>query len=274
MLRKYLSFLLIFVLLFSLSACREQEQPEEPAPQTPYQNPYYNTQQDDFIIIGPAGEVFLQLEETAIASGETLFSQLKAVCLANNMELDFAGDEENGPVCITGINGVSEFDQGPDSGWVCYVNEKRLPNDIYADFLLKPGNKVIWQYLTQSYDISGKSDNVIIDLSISTRFSQEEIQAAIDPVLEVFRGFMFCEMTELRYVEELSDEHVEIYLSRRDSDIDSAGNNVIALFTDFFVQTDSFSSDFEPGASYGNYIWILTRNDSDSPWQVDFHDIN
>lgn len=273
MLKKHLYFLLILILLLTLTACQEKAQIEEPAPKTQYQNPYYNTNKDGLIIIGSDGEVFLQLEETEITSGETLFSQLQEVCLANDLDLAFV-DKEDGSVFITGINGLNEFDQGPDSGWVCYVNEKRLPNDIYADFLLNPGNKVIWQYLSQSYDIAGKSDNVVIDLGASSRFSQEEIQAAIDPVLEVFKEFIFCEMTELRYDEELSDEQVELYLSRRDSDPDIGENKVIALFTDFFVQTDSYNSEFDPGTSYGGYLWILIRNDSDSPWQVDYHDIN
>ena len=57
---------------------------------------------------------------------------------------------------ITSINGLSEFDNGPKSGWMYSVNGQ-IPNKTYDEIVLKEGDSVKWFY-TDNYsnDVSGE----------------------------------------------------------------------------------------------------------------------
>ena len=122
----------------------------------------------------------------------------------------------------------------------------------------------------------GKTDGAVIDYGSSEKFSQEEIQAAVDIVLKEFKTFKGCELKKLWYDEEASNRCIESDLSS-----DNGGNvikdngvqeeNAIYLFSDFYVtpsaenaENSAWNTDF----TYTNWRWILARDNKNEVWKV------
>lgn len=72
-------------------------------------------------------------------SGDTPYSVLTRV--ASNVKAKGSGSS----VYVSAINGISEFAQGPMSGWVYAVNGAR-PNAGAGSYGLNPGDKLVWHY--------------------------------------------------------------------------------------------------------------------------------
>lgn len=51
-------------------------------------------------------------------------------------------------IYVEGINGRFEFDEGPSSGWVYYVNGSK-PNISCNEYSVKAGDSVVWSYTTE-----------------------------------------------------------------------------------------------------------------------------
>ncbi|MGG2466614.1 hypothetical protein ACOV1W_02700 [Paraclostridium bifermentans] len=45
--------------------------------------------------------------------------------------------------------------------------------------------------------------------------------------------------------------------------------NTIVLFTDFYVDDSGSNPVLESDFTYTNYSWLLTRDDSDSDWEIE-----
>lgn len=103
-------------------------------------------------------QVMYQSVEVAFSQGDTPYSVLKRV--VSNIKSTGSGDS----LYVSAINGVSEFDGGPLSGWVYAVNG--IKPDIGAGaYHLKTGDKLVWHYtLNLGEDIHkgiSKLDNYI-----------------------------------------------------------------------------------------------------------------
>lgn len=72
-------------------------------------------------------------------SGDTPYSVLTRV--VSNVKAKGSGSS----VYVSAINGISEFAQGPMSGWVYAVNGSR-PNMGAGAYGLNPGDKLVWHY--------------------------------------------------------------------------------------------------------------------------------
>ena len=117
---------------------------------------------------------------------------------------------------------------------------------------------------------TGKTDHAEIDYGKSTRFSQAEIKAAGEAVLEKFKDFRSCDLQGLWYDEDRSDPLVEVYLTYGRGSINGATQgNVVVLLSDFYVNSSGADPSFNPDTTYTNWQWVLTRTSSENPWTVD-----
>lgn len=162
MLRKNTCFFLILTLLLTcfviLSACQkepnvEPQPPQPEQPQTITNTPPTSLLPDDvdkasITVIGLDGEIILPELETMVSSNGTVFNMLRAAGMAYDLDVDFI--EDQGLATIKGIKGLNEFAKGPDSGWVCYINEQRLAENP-SERVVKPDDKVVWQFVTDGY---------------------------------------------------------------------------------------------------------------------------
>ena len=80
---------------------------------------------------------------------------------------------------------------------------------------------------------AGKTDNVVVSIGESHKFSEIEIKNAVNCVKEKFKDFEGCNLTKLWYDEEKSNKFIEGYMSNgRGSDNGVKAENVIVLLSD------------------------------------------
>lgn len=77
--------------------------------------------------------------------GETAFDLLSELCEEKGWDLEGDGSY------VTAINGLAEFDGGPQSGWMYSVNGK-YPDVSAGDYVCKKGDKITWRYVTSWTD--------------------------------------------------------------------------------------------------------------------------
>ena len=105
---------------------------------------------------------------------------------------------------------------------------------------------------------NGKTDNVRIGQIDSSKFSSDEIDAAMNCVIDKFKAdFSGCELTDLWYDEEFSNTRIaESY------DID----NTIVILSNFNVDSNGASLGLNPDSTYTDWMWILTRDSEKDQW--------
>lgn len=117
---------------------------------------------------------------------------------------------------------------------------------------------------------AGKSNNAVIDIGKSTKFSNKEIQSAADCVKNKFRDFKGCKLTKLWYDEKSSEKQVEGYISNgKGSKNGAKSENVIVLLSDFNVDSSGGDGGFNPNSTYNDWCWILIRDSKTGDWKVD-----
>jgi len=118
----------------------------------------------------------------------------------------------------------------------------------------------------------GRTNNAEIDPGRSVKFSEEEINSAIDAVLAKFVDFPGCDLIRLWYDEERSDKFIELDLSTSGGNtIKSSGaepENIIIMFSDFKTSKSSASDGFNPDSNYTDWNWILIRDSKTGKWKV------
>lgn len=132
----------------------EQTNPGETVQPKPEQAYGYST----FSIVISSSEVPLAPITTEIFAGETVFDVLKRVAAENDVSLSYR-DSTYG-IYIEGINGLYEFDKGPESGWMYRVNGV-FPSYSAALHVLQPGDRVEWLYTTNlGKDVGGYIEDI------------------------------------------------------------------------------------------------------------------
>ena len=122
------------------------DETEKPKPEKPYG---YST----FSIVISSSEVPLAPITTEIFEGESVFDVLKRVTAENDISLSYRTTGYG--IYVDGINGLYEFDRGPESGWMYRVNGV-FPSHSAALHILQPGDRVEWLYTTNlGADIGG-----------------------------------------------------------------------------------------------------------------------
>lgn len=113
------------------------------------------------------------------------------------------------------------------------------------------------------------SEELVIDIEDSTKFTAEEISNAIKIVKDSF-GFPASTLTKIWYNEEKSNKLTKIYLeSGRGSMNGTQLENVIVLLSNFDVDDSGDNPVLNPDSTYENYQWILIRDNENSEWMID-----
>ena len=114
------------------------------------------------------------------------------------------------------------------------------------------------------------SNNHLSGTATSTKFSNNEINDAMDCVKKKFKDFKGCELTDLWYDEEKSDAFIEGYLESGEGSINGVdAENVIVLLSNFNVDSTGGDGSLNPNSTYSNWNWILIRDRKTGNWLVD-----
>jgi len=117
---------------------------------------------------------------------------------------------------------------------------------------------------------AGKINNVVIDIGESTKFSREEIQTAVDCVINKFKDFEGCDLKKMWYDEEKSNLVIESYISNgKGSHNGVQKENVIVLLSNFDVDATGGDGSLNPNSTYTNWNWILIRDSKTGNWKAD-----
>jgi len=112
--------------------------------------------------------------------------------------------------------------------------------------------------------------NVQIDIGPSDKFTQEEIEEAIDSVKERFIGFRGSLLIRLWYDEEASNHILEGYMTAGRGRTNGVKiENVIVLLSDFETDSSVAQRGFRPNSIYRNWSWTLIRDSENDAWRVD-----
>lgn len=116
---------------------------------------------------------------------------------------------------------------------------------------------------------TNESNNIEVNIGKSTKFTQEEINKAIDCLKSDF-NLEACTLTKIYYDEEKSNTTIENYFQfGKGSENNVKPENVIALLSDFDVDDSGDNPILNAGETYTDYNWILIRDDKDSDWKID-----
>lgn len=118
---------------------------------------------------------------------------------------------------------------------------------------------------------SGKTSQAEVLIGASEKFSNKEIEQAVNAVKTRFKKFKKCELIKLWYDEERSDDYTREYLQNgRGTSNGAKEENVIVLLSDFKTGDHmNANTGFDDNVTHSDWIWILIREDKDSAWVVD-----
>lgn len=120
------------------------------------------------------------------------------------------------------------------------------------------------------YSQAGKTNEAMVSIGESTKFTENEILEAIDVVKKKFRGFEGCTLTELWYSENHSNEMVKEYLKTgKGASMNLQEENVIVLLSNFLVNSSGGDGSFEPNSLQTDWRWIVIRDNETDKWRVD-----
>ena len=84
---------------------------------------------------------FAEMQPVELREGDTPYSVLARIIGINKLETRGVGSG----IYVFGINGLYEFDHGAKSGWIYYVNGKKLSNGA-GEYPLQKGDRLNWVY--------------------------------------------------------------------------------------------------------------------------------
>ncbi|MDR1002763.1 MAG: DUF4829 domain-containing protein [Oscillospiraceae bacterium] len=110
----------------------------------------------------------------------------------------------------------------------------------------------------------GQVNEADIVLGKSSKFTEKEVQEAANCVLEKFRDFEGCNLLRLWYDEDESNYEANYYYLT-----DEVGeDNIIVLFSDFYVSSTETGGGLEPNYEYTDWMWIIVRESENDDWEV------
>lgn len=117
----------------------------------------------------------------------------------------------------------------------------------------------------------GKTSQAEVLIGASEKFSNKEIEQAVNAVKTRFKKFKECELIKLWYDEERSDDYTREYLQNgRGTSNGAKEENVIVMLSDLKTGDHmNANTGFDDNGTYSDWIWILIRDDQDSAWVVD-----
>lgn len=113
------------------------------------------------------------------------------------------------------------------------------------------------------------SNDILIEVSKSTKFSKDEIESAIQNVKSNF-SFSEATLTNIWYDEEKSNYLIDSYLENgRGLTNGVKEENVIILLWNFDVDGSGDNPVLNPNTTYSDYQWILIRDSKNNVWKID-----
>lgn len=113
------------------------------------------------------------------------------------------------------------------------------------------------------------SGEVIITIGESQKFSENELNEAINCVEEKFKEFKGCKLTDLWYDEEKSNLTIEGYMSNGHGSINGVKPEDIVVFFSNFDVDSSGGESFNPNTTYSDWSWIIIRDSKTNKWELD-----
>lgn len=102
-------------------------------------------------------------------------------------------------------------------------------------------------------------ESVQINIEQSSLWEKSEIQSAIDTTIDYFdANFIGCTLVDISYDEELCMKEKDYWIEQYHAD------EAIILTSTFDVDENGGDGSFNPNATYANWMWVLTRSDSDA----------
>ncbi|WP_345788634.1 DUF4829 domain-containing protein [Desulfitobacterium chlororespirans] len=110
-----------------------------------------------------------------------------------------------------------------------------------------------------------------MDIGESTKFSKEEVQTAVNCVIENFEeSFKGCYLLKLWYDEKESNSEFVTYMSFGKGSVNGVKKeNVIVLFSNFYVGGTGGKGSLNPYSLYNDRNWILIRDSESGNWRID-----
>ena len=119
---------------------------------------------------------------------------------------------------------------------------------------------IIAAFFLVSFFQGGKTNNVVVSVEPSSKFTEEEINAAINIVKKKFKKFDGCELTQLWYSENSSNEVIEDYLKYGSgSENGVKGENIIVLLSNFQVDSSGGDGSLEPNSTQTGQVCGIRR---------------
>lgn len=104
----------------------------------------------------------------------------------------------------------------------------------------------------------GITSNVEIKIGDTNRFTENDINEAIECVIDYFPDFKDCELLTIEYDEKWSDDFSSQY--------DNA--NTIVLKSSYHVFESSRETSFNNDYTYTEWGWVVVRADTKSKWEL------
>ena len=109
----------------------------------------------------------------------------------------------------------------------------------------------------------------VIHIGDSTKFSEEEINEAVDCVKRNF-DFESSILTDIYYDESKSDTIIKNYLNYGEDNKNKVEpENIIALLSDFDVNNSGNNPTLTAGETYVDFSFVLIRDDENGEWIID-----
>lgn len=116
----------------------------------------------------------------------------------------------------------------------------------------------------------GRTNKVVVSIEKSNKFSETEINDAINRVKKKTKDFKGCNFTKLWYDDEKSNNFIKGYLTNGKGSVNGVkAENVIVLLSNFDVDSSGGDGSLNPNSTYSDWNWILIRDSKTSNWKVD-----
>jgi len=122
------------------------------------------------------------------------------------------------------------------------------------------------------FEPAGTTRNVVIDYGSSVLFSEKEIASAVRVVLVEFRKYKGCDLRRLYYDERKYLFEIDGYMTAGRGSVNGVEKeNVIILFSDFYVPPFPGGSGSRSGGVRHHWSWILIRDSANGNWIINDH---
>jgi len=122
-------------------------------------------------VIGENDEIWVNEASAVLPDDATAWDAVKKVLVANS--LSYEADSSSLGVYISSVNGLAEFDEGPNSGWKYSVNGT-APGVSIGSYPLSDGDEIVLYYIT---DYSTESN---FTAPVSSSSSETELTAVLN----------------------------------------------------------------------------------------------